>query len=49
MYGDDKRAPGEARQGDELAMLRLYRDVPPEDRQLLLRTARRLAAPAITE
>ena len=29
--------------GDELAMLRLYRECTPEDRQLLLRTARRLA------
>jgi transcriptional regulator with XRE-family HTH domain len=43
MYGDDKRAPAEARQGDELAMLRLYRECDPEDRQMLLRTARRLA------
>lgn len=30
--------------GDELAMLRLYRDCAPSDQQLLLRTARRLAA-----
>jgi transcriptional regulator with XRE-family HTH domain len=44
MYGDEKRAPTEARQGDELALLRLYRECSPEDRQLLLRTARRLAA-----
>lgn len=44
MYGDEKRAPAEARQGDELALLRLYRECSPEDRQLLLRTARRLAA-----
>jgi transcriptional regulator with XRE-family HTH domain len=44
MYGDDKRAPAEARQGDELALLRLYRECSPEDRQLLLRTARRLVA-----
>lgn len=43
MYGDDKRAPGEVRQGDELALLRLYRECEPEDRQMLLRTARRLA------
>nr|WP_294522766.1 helix-turn-helix domain-containing protein [uncultured Rhodopila sp.] len=43
MYGDDKRAPAEARQGDELALLRLYRECDPEDRQFLLRTARRLA------
>jgi transcriptional regulator with XRE-family HTH domain len=43
MNGDDKRAAGEARQGDELALLRLYRECEPEDRQILLRTARRLA------
>jgi transcriptional regulator with XRE-family HTH domain len=43
MYGDDKRAAGEVRQGDELALLRLYRECEPEDRQMLLRTARRLA------
>ena len=43
MYGDDKRAVGEVRQGDELALLRLYRECQPEDRQMLLRTARRLA------
>jgi transcriptional regulator with XRE-family HTH domain len=43
MYGDDKRAPSEVRQGDELALLRLYRECSPEDRQLVLRTARRLA------
>jgi len=29
--------------GDELAMLRLYRECPPEDRAFLLRTARKLA------
>jgi hypothetical protein len=28
--------------GDELAMLRLFRECTPEDRQLLLRTAKRL-------
>jgi|ERR1700760_3299328 transcriptional regulator with XRE-family HTH domain len=43
MYGDDKRAAGEVRQGDELALLRLYRECDPEDRQMVLRTARRLA------
>lgn len=43
VYGDDKRAPGTATQGDELALLRLYRECEPEDRQILLRTARRLA------
>jgi transcriptional regulator with XRE-family HTH domain len=42
VYGDDKRASG-VMQGDELAMLRLYRECDPEDRQMLLRTARRLA------
>jgi transcriptional regulator with XRE-family HTH domain len=43
MYGDDKHAMGEVRQGDELALLRLYRECEPDDRQMLLRTARRLA------
>jgi len=43
IYGEDKRIPLEARQGDELALLRLYRECDPEDRQILLRTARRLA------
>ncbi len=43
MDGDDKRAAGEVRQGDELALLRLYRECDPDDRQMLLRTARRLA------
>jgi transcriptional regulator with XRE-family HTH domain len=43
LNGDDKRSAGEARQGDELALLRLYRECDPEDRQMLLRTARRLA------
>ncbi len=43
VYGDDKRAMVEARQGDELALLRLYRECEPDDRQILLRTARRLA------
>jgi transcriptional regulator with XRE-family HTH domain len=43
MYGDDKRTASDVRQGDELALLRLYRECSPEDRQLLLRTARRLA------
>jgi transcriptional regulator with XRE-family HTH domain len=42
MYGDDKRSPTEPRQGDEMALLRLYRECSGEDRQLLLRTARRL-------
>ena len=43
MVGDDKRAAADVRQGDELALLRLYRECEPEDRQMLLRTARRLA------
>jgi transcriptional regulator with XRE-family HTH domain len=43
VYGDDKRAVAEARQGDELALLRLYRECDPEDRQMLLRAAQRLA------
>ena len=44
MYGDEKRVPAVARLGDELALLRLYRECTAEDRQLLLRTARRLVA-----
>jgi transcriptional regulator with XRE-family HTH domain len=43
MFGADKHAPVHAGTGDELAMLRLYRACSPEDRQILLRTARRLA------
>lgn len=43
MFGDDKNAAAEIRQGDELALLRLYRECEPDDRQILLRTARRLA------
>jgi transcriptional regulator with XRE-family HTH domain len=43
MYGHGKAAPGQVQRGDELAIIRLYRDCAPEDRQLLLRTARRLA------
>jgi|SRR5215472_5819582 transcriptional regulator with XRE-family HTH domain len=46
MYGTDARAAGKAYSGDELAMLRLYRECVPEDRQLLLRAARRLARAA---
>jgi transcriptional regulator with XRE-family HTH domain len=42
MFGDDKVAPQRATRGDELAMLRLYRDCAPADQQLLLRTAKRL-------
>jgi transcriptional regulator with XRE-family HTH domain len=43
VYGQDNRAVGEIRQGDELALLRLYRECDHEDRQTLLRTARRFA------
>jgi transcriptional regulator with XRE-family HTH domain len=43
LHGADKYAPATASTGDEMAMLRLYRDCAPEDRQMLLRTARRLA------
>jgi transcriptional regulator with XRE-family HTH domain len=42
MHGTDARAAGRAYSGDELAMLRLYRECTADDRQLLLRTARRL-------
>jgi transcriptional regulator with XRE-family HTH domain len=44
MSGEDKRASIPTRKGDELAMLRLYRECSPDDRQILLRTARRLAS-----
>src|ERR1039458_8970176 len=44
MFGDGKAAQQRPARGDELAMLRLYRDCAPADQQLLLRTARRLAA-----
>ena len=43
MYGSDKRAASEVRQGDELALLRLYRECTPDDRQMILRMVRRLA------
>jgi transcriptional regulator with XRE-family HTH domain len=42
--GEDPRAEAGAARGDELAILRLYRDCAPEDKQLLLRMARRLIA-----
>jgi transcriptional regulator with XRE-family HTH domain len=42
MHGRDKFAAGKVSSGDELAMLRLFRECLPDDRQLLLRTARRL-------
>ena len=43
MHGADKRAPALAASADELALLRLYRECADEDRQFLLRTARRMA------
>ena len=43
-HGRSKRTSGQATSGDELALLRLYRECSPDDKQLLLRTARRLAA-----
>jgi transcriptional regulator with XRE-family HTH domain len=43
LFGDDKQAPRAAISGDELALLRLYRELSPEDRAMLLTTARRLA------
>src|ERR1700712_1290459 len=44
MFGVDKHAPAHAGTGDEVAMLRLYRRCSPEDRQMLLRTAKRLVS-----
>ncbi|HQT76264.1 MAG: XRE family transcriptional regulator [Rhodospirillales bacterium 20-64-7] len=49
LHGHDKRAAMEVQQGDELALVRLYRECQPEDQQLLLRTARRLARITATE
>ena len=43
LHGTDRSAPAEAVTGDELAILRLYRECGPEDRQMILRMARRLA------
>jgi len=42
-HGRDKLTPSQVHGGDELALLRLYRLCTPTDRQLLLRTARRLS------
>lgn len=42
-HGRIKRSNPQAGNADELALLRLYRESRPDDRQLLLRTARRLA------
>jgi transcriptional regulator with XRE-family HTH domain len=44
MFGVDKHAPAHAGTGDEVAMLRLYRRCSPDDRQMLLRTAKRLVS-----
>ncbi len=46
LHGIDKHAPLQAGSGDELALLRLYRECHPGDRQVLLRLARRLAGDA---
>ena len=46
MYGRDRSVPGSSHTGDELAVLRLYRQCTPDDRQLLLRMARRLVKAA---
>jgi len=43
MHGEDKRAPVQAINAEETAMLRLFRACGAEDRQILLRTARRLS------
>lgn len=46
LHGVASRSDGEATRGDELALLRLYRECDPEDRTFLLRTARKLARTA---
>lgn len=46
LHGEDRRAASQAATGDELALLRLYRECDPDDRGFLLRTARRLARDA---
>jgi transcriptional regulator with XRE-family HTH domain len=43
VQGEDSRAPAQAINAEETAMLRLFRACSPDDRQILLRTARRLA------
>jgi transcriptional regulator with XRE-family HTH domain len=43
LEGEDRRAPLHAGNAEETAMLRLFRACGPDDRQILLRTARRLA------
>lgn len=46
IHGDDKRVPLNVSTGDEAAMLRLYRECAPEDRQFVLRTLAKLAKTA---
>ena len=41
--------PPPSETGDEIALLRLYREAAPDDRQLILRTAMRLARSAREE
>jgi transcriptional regulator with XRE-family HTH domain len=43
LHGADKHVVMKADTGDELALLRLYRECVPGDRQMLLRLARRLS------
>jgi transcriptional regulator with XRE-family HTH domain len=43
LHGAASRAPAGAESGDELALLRLYRECDAEDRSFLLRTARKLS------
>ncbi len=43
LHGADKHAALQPDGGDEVALLRLYRECLPADRQVLLRLARRLA------
>lgn len=46
MHGSHRQAGEEIRLGDEIALLRLYRECMPEDRQMVLRLLRRMAATA---
>lgn len=46
MHGVDRSTQHHVTQGDELALLRLYRDCEPDDRQMVLRLLRRLAGSA---
>ena len=43
LHGPATRTAAQADSGDELALLRLYRECETEDRAFLLRTARKLA------